>query len=36
MPNNKETQTDRHTAKGSWWQLLITPALPIARQKLQD
>ena len=33
MQNNKETQTDRHTAN---WQLLIAPALPIGRQKLQD
>ena len=33
MRNNKEIQNDRHTTKR---QLLITAALPIARQKLQD
>ena len=33
MQNNKEIQTDRYTANR---QLLITAALPIARQKLQD
>ena len=33
MRNNKETQTDRYKAKR---QLLITAALPFARQKLQD
>jgi hypothetical protein len=33
MRNNKDIQTDRYTTKR---QLLITPALSIARQKLQD
>jgi hypothetical protein len=33
MRNNKEIQTDRNTTKR---QPLITPALPIARQKLEN
>ena len=33
MRNNKEIQTDRYTAKR---QMLFAPALPFARQDLQD